>query len=161
MTKSTPTILITGETGNIGRELARTLSAQNIPFRAMVRTATISAVDVRDIAAVAAAALTQDGHEGKTYDLTGPEALTHGEMAEKLSKAVGREIQYVDVAEEAKLSALLGFGVPQWQAYGLIEDYAHYCRGEASSIASGIQDATGMQPKSFADFARDYAPTFS
>ena len=53
-------------------------------FFAAAAAAKISAIDVRDIAAVAAAALTQDGHEGKTYDLTGPEALTHGEMAEKL-----------------------------------------------------------------------------
>lgn len=76
-------------------------------FFAAASYAKISAVDVRDIAAVAAAALTQDGHDGKTYDLTGPEALTHGEMAEKLSKAVGREIQYVDVPEEAMMGALL------------------------------------------------------
>jgi uncharacterized protein YbjT (DUF2867 family) len=60
-------------------------------FFAAAGEAKISAVDVRDIAAVAAAALTKEGHAGKTYDLTGPKALTHGEMAEKLSKAVGRE----------------------------------------------------------------------
>ena len=57
---------------------------------------------------------------------------------------------------EAMLSALLGFGIPQWQAEGLIEDYAHYRRGEATSIATGIQDAIGKQPRSFYDFARDY-----
>jgi hypothetical protein len=98
----------------------------------------ISGVDIRDIAAVAAAALTQDGHEGKTYDLTGPEALTHGDMAEKLSKAVGREIQYVDVPEEAMMGALLSVGLPHWQVDGLIEDYAHYRRGEASSSLQGF-----------------------
>jgi hypothetical protein len=70
-------------------------------------------------------------------------------MAEKLSNAVGREIDYVDVPEEAMLSALLSFGVPRWQADGLIEDYAHYRRGEASSIASGVLDATGAVPRSF------------
>jgi uncharacterized protein YbjT (DUF2867 family) len=122
--------------------------------------AKISAVDVRDIAAVAPAALTQDGHEGKTYDLTGPEAPSHGEMAEKLSKAVAREIQYVDVPEEAMMGALLSIGLPHWQVDGLIEDYAHYRRGEASSIASGVQDATGTTPRSFDNFARDYAPAF-
>ena len=130
-------------------------------FFAAAADAKISAVDVRDIAAVAAAALTQDGHEGKTYDLTGPEALTHGDMAEKLSKAVSREIQYVDVPEEAMMGALLSVGLPHWQVDGLIEDYAHYRRGEASAIASGVQDATGVPPHSFDDFARDYAPAFS
>ena len=129
-------------------------------FFAAVGDAKISAVDVRDIASVAATALTEEGHVGRTYDLSGPEAPTHCEMAEKLSKAVGREIQYVDVSEEAMMAALLSVGLPPWQVDGLIEDYAHYRRGEASSIASGIQDATAMQPKSFADFARDYAPAF-
>jgi hypothetical protein len=64
-------------------------------------------------------------------------------MAEKLSKAVGREIQYVDVPEKAMMGALLSVGLPPWQVDGLIEDYAHYRRGEAASIASGVQDATG------------------
>ena len=98
---------------------------------------------------------------GRTYDLTGPEALTHREMAEKLSNALHREIQYVDIPPEAMMDALLGIGLPHWQADGLIEDYAHYRRGEASAIASGVQDATGTLPRSFDDFARDYAPALS
>jgi uncharacterized protein YbjT (DUF2867 family) len=130
-------------------------------FFAAAGDAKISAVDVRDIAAVAAAALTEDGHAGKIYDLAGPEALTHHEMAEKLSAALDHDVQYIDVPPEAMLTALLGFGVPQWQADGLVEDYAHYRRGEASEISSGIYDATGMQPRSFDDFAHDYAPAFS
>jgi uncharacterized protein YbjT (DUF2867 family) len=130
-------------------------------FFAAAADAKISAVDVRDIAAVAAAALTQNGHEGKTYDVTGPQALTHREMAEKLSKAVGQDIQYVDVPEEAMMGALLNVGLPRWQVDGLIEDYAHYRRGEASTIATGVQDATGARPRSFDDFARDYAQAFS
>jgi uncharacterized protein YbjT (DUF2867 family) len=130
-------------------------------FFAAAGDAKISAVDVRDIAAVAAHALTGERHAGRIYDLTGPEALTHGEMAEKLSKALDRQIQYVDVAPEAMMEALLRIGVPLWQANGLIEDYAHYRRGEASAIAAGVQDATGTAPHSFEDFARDYAPAFS
>jgi uncharacterized protein YbjT (DUF2867 family) len=130
-------------------------------FFAAAGDAKISAVDVRDIAAVAVVALTEDGHEGKTYDLTGPEALTHGEMAAKLSKAVGQDIQYVDVPEEAMMEALLNVGLPRWQVVGLNEDYAHYRRGEAPTIATGVQDATGVRPHSFDHFARDYAPAFS
>jgi len=136
-----------------------TIVAQD-KFFAAAGDARISAVDVRDIAAVAAAALTEMGHERRTYDLTGPEALTHNEMAQKLSKAVGREIQFVDVPPEAMRDALLGVGLPLWQADGLIEDYAHYRRGEASAIASGVEDATGVLPHSFDDFAREYAPAF-
>jgi uncharacterized protein YbjT (DUF2867 family) len=130
-------------------------------FFAAARDARISAVDVRDIAAVAVAALTGEGHVGRIYDLTGPEALTHGEMAEKLSAALNRQIQYVDIPPQTMLEALLGFGLPHWQAEGLIEDYAHYRRGEASSITTGVQQATGAPPRSFDQFARDYAAAFS
>jgi uncharacterized protein YbjT (DUF2867 family) len=129
-------------------------------FFAAAGDAKISSVDVRDIAAAAAAALTQDGHEGRTYDLTGPEALSHGEMAEKLSEVLGRRIQFVDVPPEAMREMLISVGLPVWQADGLIEDYAHYSRGEASEVSTGVQDATGEPPRSFDDFARDYAHAF-
>lgn len=130
-------------------------------FFAAIGDAKISAVDVRDIAAVAAAALTEEGHQGKTYNITGEEALSHQEMAEKLSDALNRQIQFMDIPPEKMLEILIGVGLPIWQADGLIEDYAHYSRGEASEIASGVQEATGKSPRSFENFAHDYAPKFS
>jgi uncharacterized protein YbjT (DUF2867 family) len=137
-----------------------TIATRNA-FYAAAGDAKVSAVDVRDIAEVAVAALTESGHEGKLYDLTGPQALTHAEMAEGLSKALGRQVAFVDIPPEAMRDVLLGFGVPVWQADGLIEDYAHYRRGEASAVTSGVRDATGKAPRSFEEFARDYAATFS
>lgn len=130
-------------------------------FFAAIGDARVSAVDVRDIAAVAAAALTQEGHAGKIYDITGPEAVTHREMAEKLSNALGRPIQFEDVPPRAMRETLIAVGFPDWQADGLIEDYAHYSRGEASTVETGVYDATGKPPRSFEDFACDYAPAFS
>ena len=130
-------------------------------FFAAAGDAKVSVIDVRDIAAVAAAALTERGHEGRTYDLTGPEALTHREMAERLSGALGRRVEFVDVPPDAMRGALIGVGLPAWQAEGLIEDYAHYRRGEASAVASGVQEGAGTAPRTFADFARDYASVFS
>ena len=129
-------------------------------FFAAAGDAKISVVDVRDNAAVAAAALTRLGHEGRTYTLTGPAALTHAEMAAGLSEATGHPIAFVDVPPEAMRDALLGMGMPPSQADGLVEDYAHYRRGEAASVASGVQDATGQMPRPFAAFARDYASAF-
>ncbi|MEA5594839.1 SDR family oxidoreductase [Rivularia sp. UHCC 0363] len=128
---------------------------------AAIGDAKVSVVDVRDIADVAVAALTEAGHEGKIYDLTGSQALTHTEMAEYLSAVLGRQITFVDISSEAMRDALLGVGFPIWQADGLIEDYAHYRRNEAAAIASGIADATGKAPRQFKDFARDYATAFS
>ena len=134
--------------------------AEQGQFFAPIGDAKVSVIDIRDIAAAAAAALTEEGHAGKIYTLTGPEALTHAQMADQLSTALGQHITFVDIAPEAMRQALLGFGFPTWQADGLIEDYAHYSRNEASAIESGVQDATGQLPWSFADFARDFAPAF-
>ena len=69
-------------------------------FFAPAGEARVSIIDVRDIAAVAAAALTENGHHGKTYDLTGPEALTHAEMAAQLSEELGIAIRFDDVPEQ-------------------------------------------------------------
>jgi uncharacterized protein YbjT (DUF2867 family) len=136
-----------------------TIAAQSA-FYAAAGDANVSVVDVRDIADVAVAALTESGHEGKIYDLTGPQALTHTEMAEFLSAALDRRITFVDIPPEAMRETLLGIGFPIWQADGLLEDYAHYRRGEATAIASGVQDAIGRNPHSFEKFAHDYAAMF-
>jgi uncharacterized protein YbjT (DUF2867 family) len=129
-------------------------------FFAPIGEAPVSIMDVRDIAAVAAIALTEGGHEGKTYDITGPEALTHGQMASHLSEAIGRRIVFVDVPEQSMRDALIGFGMPPWQADGLLEDYAHYRRGEASTVSPAVQEVTGKPPRTFAAFARDYRQAF-
>jgi len=137
-----------------------TIATQNA-FYAAAGDAKVSMVDVRDNADVAVAALTEPGHEGKVYDLTGPQALTHAEMAEGLSEALGRQVTFIDISPEAMRDAFLGFGVPEWQVDGLIEDYAHYRRGEAEAVTWGVQDAIGKAPRSFEEFACDYAPMFS
>jgi uncharacterized protein YbjT (DUF2867 family) len=130
-------------------------------FFAALGDARISAVDVRDIASAAAAALVEPGHDGQIYNLTGPEALSHREMAEKLSTALGRRIEFVDVPPDAMRKALIEVGLPVWQADGVIEDYVHYSRSEAAEVTTGVRDATGRLPRCFDDFASDYAYAFS
>ena len=130
-------------------------------FYAAAGDAKVSIVDVRDIAAVAVAALTAPGHEGKTYDLTGPQALTHAQIAAHLSIALGHEIAFVDIPPEVMRDAMTGMGMPIWQADGLVEDYAHYACGEAAAVANGIEEATGKAPHSFDTFAHDYAAMFA
>ncbi len=87
-------------------------------FSAAAGDAKVSLVDVRDNAAAAAAVLTRPGHEGRIYALTGPEALTHAEIAATLSAAVGRPITFIDVPPAAMRQALLDAGIPLWQADG-------------------------------------------
>jgi len=130
-------------------------------FFAAVADARISMVDVRDIASAALAALVEKGHEAQIYNLTGPQALSHGEMAEKLSQVLGRRIDFGEVPPESMRETLIKIGLPIWQADGLIEDYAHYSRSEAAEVTTEVQDATGRPPRSFDDFASDYAQAFS
>lgn len=129
-------------------------------FYAPIGEATVSAIDVRDIGAVAAVALSEDGHEGATYTLTGPAAITHHEIAAALSSALGRDVAFVDVPPEA-FAASLGGILPPWQIDGLLEDYAHYRRGEATGVTTTVADITGRSPRDIGQFARDYAPAFS
>ena len=134
---------------------------QKDAFFAAAGDARISAVDVRDLADVAVLALTTSQHDNKTYDLTGPEALTFSDMARELSKAVGRAITFVDVPPESMRAALADLGFPAWQADGLVEEFAMYRRGEADGVEAGVSEALGRAPRAFAEFTRDYASLFS
>jgi len=139
--------------------VARSISAEGRLY-APIGDASVSAVDVRDIAAVAAVALTEPGHEGATYTLTGPAAITHAQMAAALAAALGREVTFVDVPPEAFAGSLRGI-LPPWQVEGLLEDYAHYRRGEAASVSPAVAEITGRPPRDVQQFARDYAPAFA
>jgi uncharacterized protein YbjT (DUF2867 family) len=129
-------------------------------LQAPIGDASVSVVDARDIAAVAAVALTEDGHVGKTYTITGPAALTHAEIATELGDAIGRQIRFESIPPEAFIPALTGAGMPKWQAEGLAEDYAHYDRGEASAVSPDVEQVTGSSARSVHDFAHDYADAF-
>jgi uncharacterized protein YbjT (DUF2867 family) len=129
-------------------------------FYAPIGDARVSAVDVRDIGAVAAVTLTEPGHEGATYTLTGPAAITHAQIAEALASALGRQVTFVDVSPSAFADNLRGI-LPPFQVDGLLEDYAHYRRGEAAAVSSAITEITGTPPRDVTQFARDYAPAFS
>ncbi len=137
-----------------------TVASQGV-FFAPISYARVSVIDVRNIGAVAAKTLTEAKYEGRTYELTGPEALTHAEMAEQLSQAVGKPIKHVEVSPEVMKEALLKNGMPKWQAEGVLEDYEHYRKGEAEAVSSAVMDITGYEPTFFAQFALDYSARFS
>ncbi len=121
---------------------------------------TASFVDTRDIVAVAAEALTSDGHEEKTYTLTGPAALGIAEVAQILSEVADREFKYVDVPEDAARDGMLEAGVPKWQAEALMELHAINKQNCWSAVTSDIEKVTGKPATSFAQFARDHADRF-
>jgi uncharacterized protein YbjT (DUF2867 family) len=129
-------------------------------FFAPIGEARVSAVDVRDIAMVAAVALTEPGHVGKTYTITGPAAITHPEIAHAIAEAIGRQVTFINVPPTDFSGALRNLGVPTWQVDGLIEDYAHYSRGEAAEVHTTVREVTGSEPRDVTAFARDYASMF-
>jgi uncharacterized protein YbjT (DUF2867 family) len=117
--------------------------------------ARISMVDTRDVAAVASVALTDSAHVGAHYDVTGPEALSYGDVASKLSAALGREIAYVDAPDDAVRGALLGFGLDAWFVEALVGLYQDYRRsgtdGYASAVTDTVERLTGRAPRSLED----------
>lgn len=129
-------------------------------FYAASKDSRVSPVDLRDIAAVALAVLTGTGHEGKTYVVTGPEALTYADVAEKLSSAVGKNVTYVDVPLEKAKQAILDGGAPEWFAEGQMEQFRFRWQGKQSRVTSTIADLAKKEPTTFLDFARGFAPYF-
>src|SRR6266567_1585498 len=119
-----------------------------------------SFVDARDIAAVAAEALTSDGHEGKTYTLTGPAALGIAEVASILSETAGREINYLDVPESAARDGMLQAGLPQWQVEPILELHATNKQNRWTAVTADVEKVTGKPPTDFAQFARDHVEKF-
>jgi uncharacterized protein YbjT (DUF2867 family) len=116
-----------------------------------------SFIAVRDIAAVAALALTGQGHAGKAYTLTGPEALTIGQVAELLTSVAGRAIRYVDIPEATARDGMLASGAPAPMVDGVLELHAFDKAGGGATISDTVQKLLGRPPISFREFAKEHA----
>ena len=129
-------------------------------FYAPVGDARISLVEIADVAAVTVAALTEDGHEGLTYEITGPEAISYGECAATLSELLDKPVRYEAVSDAAAHQALVDAGIPATAADALIEIDRLFREGFGAPVTDVVQRVTGRQPRSFRDFARDNAALF-
>jgi uncharacterized protein YbjT (DUF2867 family) len=134
--------------------------AQGVIYAPM-KDASLTVVDTRDIAAVAATTLSEPGHEGRVYVITGPEALTHGQMASKLSSALGHPVKYVDVPLDGFNQSMREAGLPGWLADGITELYALWREGESAPVNNIVNTVGKKEPIKFDKFARDYAPAFN
>jgi len=111
-------------------------------------------VDADDIAAVAAAALAEDGHTGELYELSGPEALTHAEAAAIIGDELGREVAYVDADPDEWEAALVSQGhLPADYAAMLGGLFGMVREGFEAQLSDGVQRALGREPGSFRAFA--------
>ena len=116
-------------------------------------------IDADDIADVAVAALTEDGHVGRLYELTGPRLLTFAEAVHEIAEATGREIRYVPVSIDEYATAATGQGVPDEVIDILTYLFGEVLDGRNAHLADGVQRALGREPRDFADYARTAATT--
>ena len=117
--------------------------------------ARISHVDVRDIAAVAVKALTESSHVGKAYTLTGPEALTYDELANELSKVLGRQIRHISLPLSDLKQGMLADGMLEEIADRMLDLERYFREDRASRITNDIKQLTGRDPRSFSQYAHE------
>jgi uncharacterized protein YbjT (DUF2867 family) len=143
--------------------LPSTLTGVNAGERALVMPigdSQLSPVDIDDIAKVAVALLNSEGHEGRSYDVTGPEALTMTEVAKRISAATGATFRYVEVSPEEKRRQLTAAGYPPETVEVLGELFAERRRRTRSGVHLGAHETFGVEPTTFARFAQRNAAAF-
>lgn len=118
-----------------------------------------SPVDVRDIAAVGALALTEDGHAGQAYTLTGPEVLTAPQQVAAIAAAIGEDVRYEAEDREGAKVRMRAMGIEE-HAIDYVLDWRANPPEFASKVFSTVADVTGRPARTFADWARDHADAF-
>ncbi|MGH7601534.1 MAG: NmrA family NAD(P)-binding protein, partial [bacterium] len=139
--------------------------AENIIKDGVVYSATgegkIPFIDTRDIAAVAAVTLTQSGHTGKKYVITGSEALSYRQATEILGTAIGKRLRYHDESFDEARARLTQAGQSSWLIESMLALAAYQRAGGPTETITGVvADLTGKPPRTFAEFAHDHAAVF-
>ncbi|HYH95611.1 SDR family oxidoreductase [Hyalangium sp.] len=143
---------------NLGM-MAGSVKAQGAIY-APAKDGKIAIVDTRDIAAVAAGVLTQPGHEGQTYVITGGEAISFNDIAKQIGEAIGKPVKYVDVPPEDARKSMLGMGMPEWFANDLVGLYGIFAAGHGAATTDVVQKVAKATPRTFAQFAKENAEMF-
>jgi uncharacterized protein YbjT (DUF2867 family) len=144
---------------NVVAFFAPTIRAEGV-FYSSMRDAKNSFVDIRDLAAVAAKSLAGGEHAGKTYELNGPEAISYTQLAEKISKAAGRDVRYVDIPMEAQKKAMLQRGTPEWLVTALLELQQYYLRGKGRDVDGLLEKVLRRAPIRIEQFLAENAREF-
>jgi uncharacterized protein YbjT (DUF2867 family) len=138
---------------------AQTIASDGVIYWDM-KDGKLAMIDVRDIVDAAAAVLTGSGHEGKSYILTGPEAISFNDVAATLSSVLGKDVKYVNVPGEAAVQSMVGMGLPEWIAKGYAELSEGFSEGFANKATDDVATLTGHPARSFQQFATDFAGVF-
>jgi len=116
-------------------------------------------IDPRDVGAAAAEVLMTPGHDGKTYELTGPDLLSYGEMVGEISRAVGQPLHYADVPPPDFRATMVSFGAPEPVADALVQ-YFTAVKAGSLTVAPDFAKLMGRPSRSFSDFVKDNAAAF-
>jgi uncharacterized protein YbjT (DUF2867 family) len=117
-------------------------------------------IDARDIGEVAAKVLTEDGHEDKTYTLTGPAAISFYDVAEALSEVLDKEVAYVPIPPEKAKEAMLDRVIPEWLADALNEYARAHSEGYSNWTTEDVERLLGRPATSYKEFASDFELLF-
>ena len=117
-------------------------------------------IDVRDIVDVAVKVLTEDGHEGKSYTLTGPASVSFSDVSAALSKALGKHVSYVNVPFEAAREGIISMGMSEWFADAMTEYFQAFSQDYGNFTTNDVEELTGHPARSYETFARDFAQAF-
>jgi uncharacterized protein YbjT (DUF2867 family) len=120
----------------------------------------VSPVDPRDVAAVACAVLTQPGHAGQIYPLTGPEVLTIGEMVQTIGRVLGKRLRYVSVPSIMAAIWMRKSGLPGYVVKALVETLGALRRNEYAYVTDAVERVVGCPPRSFETWCREHITAF-
>jgi uncharacterized protein YbjT (DUF2867 family) len=123
--------------------------------------AKIALVDPRDVAEVAAVVLTGAGHDGRHYDLTGPESVTFEDVAEHLSAVLGRRIDFVDLSDAQATTRFTAAGAPPWYVANVVALFDILRRGRQEEVRDTVGTLSGRAPRSSRQYLHDHAGAFA
>ena len=117
----------------------------------------VAAILREDVAAGVAAVLASEGHDGRTYDLTGPSAFSLAEAAELMTRATGRPVRYVDETDEEAYASRAGYGAPDWQVEAWVTTYHAIRDGSLAAVSPDLRRLTGRSATSLEGYFRSPA----
>ncbi|HET9912936.1 MAG TPA: SDR family oxidoreductase [Anaerolineales bacterium] len=139
---------------------AESIKVQGSVFFPGGKKGKVAPVDPRDVAQVAALALTQPGHNGQAYTLTGSELFTIGEMVQVIARVLGKPVQYVDIPPIAAKLFMLKTGMDKTLVNALMEMLASLRRNEGAIVTDTVRQVTGQPPRTFETWCREHIEAF-
>jgi uncharacterized protein YbjT (DUF2867 family) len=129
-------------------------------FESSMNETPVAMIDVRDVASIAVAILTTEGHAEKAYTITGPQTLSFMDVAAEVSRAIGRQVTYRTATREEERDQLLGKGMPEWHVELILQFHRALSAGSASEVGHTVERFNGRRPRTLTEFIRENVDAF-